>query len=301
MTKISECAQLLGAGVDQANDLLPIVDMSEAGILRNKYIKITQLLGLITDIVGLLDLKGSTDCSANPNYPAASKGDTYRVSVAGKIGGASGKVVEASDVYYALADNAGGTEAGVGTNWDVIQGNATSAGVGGVQDIPIMAAAMTGRTTSGAAAGSSETTTNKVMVATLDFDPGTDEFAQFMVPMPKSWNEGTVTAKFIWTASAGTVAQVARWGIQAVALSDDDALDTAFGTAQEVDDALLALGDVHHSAFTSAITIAGTPAERDLVVFQVFRNADHANDNLSGDAKLIGVVLQLTTNAADDS
>lgn len=126
MTKISDLTELLGPGVDQAADLLPIVDMSEAGAARNKKIKITQLLGLITDLVGLLDLKGSTDCSANPNYPAASKGDTYRVSVAGKIGGASGKVVEASDVYYALADNAGGTEVGVGTSWDVIQGNATA-------------------------------------------------------------------------------------------------------------------------------------------------------------------------------
>lgn len=72
-----------------------------------------------------LKFKGSTDCSANPNYPAALKGDSYRVSVAGKIGGASGKVVEVSDLYYALADNAGGTEAAVGTSWDVLQGNIT--------------------------------------------------------------------------------------------------------------------------------------------------------------------------------
>lgn len=70
-----------------------------------------------------LKLKGSTDCSANPNYPAALKGDSYRVSVAGKIGGASGVSVEVGDRYYALADNAGGTQASVGTSWDVLQGN----------------------------------------------------------------------------------------------------------------------------------------------------------------------------------
>lgn len=72
---------------------------------------------------GLLDFKGSTDCSANPNYPAASKGDFYLVSVAGKIGGASGTDVTAGDSYFALADNAGGTQAAVGTSWTVIQGN----------------------------------------------------------------------------------------------------------------------------------------------------------------------------------
>lgn len=74
-------------------------------------------------VTGLLDLKGSTDCSANPNYPSALKGDAYYVTVAGKIGGASGKTVEIGDVYVALADNAGGTEASVGTSWFVLNQN----------------------------------------------------------------------------------------------------------------------------------------------------------------------------------
>lgn len=78
---------------------------------------------LYAGLVGLLDFKGSQDCSANPNYPAASKGDFYLVSVAGKIGGASGVVVSAGDTYFATADNAGGTQASVGTSWTVIQGN----------------------------------------------------------------------------------------------------------------------------------------------------------------------------------
>lgn len=81
---------------------------------------------LYTGLTGLLDFKGSTDCSGNPNYPAASKGDFYLVSVAGKIGGAIGVSVEVGDSYFATADNAGGTQAGVGTSWTVIQGNITS-------------------------------------------------------------------------------------------------------------------------------------------------------------------------------
>ena len=74
-------------------------------------------------VAGLYDLKGNINCSANPNYPSASKGDVYVVSVAGKIGGASGKTVEAGDTVIATADNAGGTEASVGTSWVVSQGN----------------------------------------------------------------------------------------------------------------------------------------------------------------------------------
>jgi hypothetical protein len=78
-------------------------------------------------VTGLLDFKGSTDASANPNYPAASKGDAYVVSVAGKVGGASGKSVEVGDMYVATADNAGGTEASVGTSWTVLEHNLVGA------------------------------------------------------------------------------------------------------------------------------------------------------------------------------
>jgi len=74
-------------------------------------------------VTGLADLKGDTDCSANPNYPAASKGDLYYVTVAGKIGGASGKSVDVGDAFIAKADNAGGTEASVGTSWFVLEHN----------------------------------------------------------------------------------------------------------------------------------------------------------------------------------
>lgn len=81
-------------------------------------------------VVGLLDFKGSTDTSANPNYPAALKGDSYVVSVAGKIGGASGKSVEVGDMYVATADNAGGTEASVGTSWTVLEHNLVGALLG---------------------------------------------------------------------------------------------------------------------------------------------------------------------------
>lgn len=80
-----------------------------------------------SDVVGLLDLKGSTDCSSNPNYPSASKGDLYVVSVAGKIGGASGTTVSVGDAYFALADNAGGTQAAVGASWSVLEANIASA------------------------------------------------------------------------------------------------------------------------------------------------------------------------------
>jgi hypothetical protein len=76
-------------------------------------------------------LKGDLDCSTNPNYPSAVNGDTYIITVAGKVGGASGKAVEVGDMVIAKADNAGGTEGSVGSSWIVVQGNVafTAAGL----------------------------------------------------------------------------------------------------------------------------------------------------------------------------
>lgn len=76
---------------------------------------------ILAATAGALQILGSTDCSGNPNYPGSSHaGDCYIVSVAGKVGGASGKVVNVGDLYYCDADNAGGTEASVGTHWFIL-------------------------------------------------------------------------------------------------------------------------------------------------------------------------------------
>lgn len=75
--------------------------------------------------------KGNIDASTNPNYPAADAGHVYRISVAGKIGGASGAVVEAGDTIYCTVDGtASGTQAAVGANWDIIQNNIDGAVTG---------------------------------------------------------------------------------------------------------------------------------------------------------------------------
>lgn len=76
-----------------------------------------------TSVIGFLQLKGGIDCSANPNYPAASKGWSYVVTVAGKIGGASGIVVAVGDYIIASADNAGGTQGAVGASWFIVERN----------------------------------------------------------------------------------------------------------------------------------------------------------------------------------
>lgn len=169
----------------------------------------------------------------------------------------------------------------------------------GVHEIPIPASGLTPRSTNGAAPGSSETATNKVMVETLDFDPGTAEYAQVRVPMPKRWNEGTVKAQFYWTTTGSSGSAV--WAARAVAISDDDPMDAAFGSAQSVTDATTAANDLMISAQTGPITVGGSPASGDLVIFEFYRDATNVSDTLAADAKLVAVKLLITSDAGDDS
>jgi hypothetical protein len=171
---------------------------------------------------------------------------------------------------------------------------AASGGGGGSTNLWIAASQWIPRTTTGVGVNSTETTTNRQNFDELLFDAGTDEFAQALVVMPSNYNAGTVTGRFYWTASSGSGAVV--WGLQGLAYSDDDALDTATGTAQTVTDTLLAANDMMISGATSSVTIGGTPGANKAVQFQIYRDADAGGDTLAVDARLLGVEISYTSS-----
>ena len=83
---------------------------------------------ILTAVASLLKGKGGIDCSANPNYPASpTTYESYYVTVAGKIGGASGVSVEIGDLIVSSAINAGGTQAAVGASWFILEHNIVGA------------------------------------------------------------------------------------------------------------------------------------------------------------------------------
>lgn len=171
----------------------------------------------------------------------------------------------------------------------------------GKESIWVPAGAMNPRTTNGAARGSSEMATNKNMVVTLDFDSSTQEFAQFAIRMPKSWNEGTVTFIPVWSHAATTTNFGVVWGLDAVAVSDDDAMDVAFGTEQTSADTGGTTNDSYQGPESSAITIAGTPAAGDLVMYRIHRDPSDGSDTMAIDARLHGVLLLYTVDALSDT
>jgi len=145
------------------------------------------------------------------------------------------------------------------------------------------------------------TASNQPDISSLDFDATTAEYAQFWIRMPKSWDEGTITASFLWSHAATTTNFGVRWGIQAVAVSDGDSMAAAYGTAQEVTDTGGTTNTLYASAKTSAITVAGTPAAEDLVAFRVYRDPDNAGDTMAVDARLMGVNVFFTTTTTDET
>jgi len=171
----------------------------------------------------------------------------------------------------------------------------------GKETLWVSAVVMVSRTTAGPGSGTTEMTTNKIMFKTLDFDATTTEYAQFSIRMPKSWDGSTVTAAFTWSHASTTTNFGVVWAMVAVALSDDDAGDVPFGTAQEVADTGGTTNDIYVTSTTSAITIAGSPAAEDLVVFQVKRVPADGSDTMAIDARLHGVTVYYTTNASNDA
>lgn len=193
-----------------------------------------------------------------------------------------------------------------GSNWQLVAGQLATgksivADTNGKHALWFPAASMISRTTNGAASGTAEMSTNKNMVKTLDFDATTQEFAQFWVRMPKSWNESTVTFIPEWAHGSTVTNFGVVWALEAVAISNDDTLDAAFGTAQTSTDTGGTTNDNYSGPESSAITIGGTPAEGDLVNFQIKRVPSDGSDTLAVDAKLIGITLFITTNAGTDA
>lgn len=276
---------------------------SDAKVPTEKAVK--TYVDALLDAANAMQFKGTIDCSANPNYPAASAGHIYVVSVAGKIGGASGPDVEAGDWAICKTDStSSGNHATVGAQWGIVQFNiAGTVKLAGVEEWFIPASNFAPRTSNGCATlATLETTTNKVNLPYLAFDGTTQEFAQTIIPrMPKSWNEGTITAIPVWAHPSTTVNFGVVWGVSALALTDDDAADTAFGTAQTSTDTGGTTSDVYHGPATSAITVGNSPSEGDSVVLQVSRNPADGSDTMAVDAYFLGLLIRVTSNAANDA
>ena len=233
--------------------------------------------------------------------------------------GAAAATLTTSGAHDLVLDTNSGTNSGTITITDAANGDITIApnGTGvakavdagdntvaikiaGKETIWVPASAMYPNTTSGCADLAQTELSNGPELKSLDFDKSSDEFAQFAVAFPKSWNEGTVTFQAFFTANS-TDTGTTSWALQGVALADNGDLNTAFGTAVAPTAKAMSgtANDLAVTAESGAVTIAGSPSTDEYVFFQISR--DVAADDLDGDAKLLGVKLFFTTDAANDA
>ena len=236
-----------------------------------------------------------------------------------KIGtGAADATLTSSGAYNLVLDTNSGTNSGTITITDGANGNIVIApnGTGvaqavdggdntaaikiaGKETIWVPASAMYPNTTSGCADVAQVELSNGPEIKTLDFDKDSDEFAQFAVAFPKSWNEGTVTFQAYFTADSTNTGTVS-WALNGVAIADNDSINTAFGTAVAPTAKAHSgtANDLDVTAESGAVTIAGSPSTDEEVFFQIQR--DVSEDSLTADAKLLGIKLFFTTDAAND-
>ena len=181
----------------------------------------------------------------------------------------------------------------------VLKSGTAAVKVAGKESIWIPAVAMYANTTAGAEGGQVELS-NGPEIKTMDFDKDSDENAQFAVAFPKSWNEGTVTFQAFFTADSTNTGTVS-WDLAGVAIADNDSCNTAFGTAVAPTAKAHSgtANDLDVTAESGAVTIAGSPSTDEQVFFQVTR--DVSDDTLTADAKLLGIKLFFTTDAANDA
>jgi hypothetical protein len=232
--------------------------------------------------------------------------------------GAASATLTTSGAHDLVLDTNSGTNSGTITITDAANGDITIApnGTGeakavdaadatgaikiaGKETIWVPSSAMYGNTTNGAEAAQVELS-NGPELKVLDFDKDTDEFAQFAVAFPKSWNAGTVTFQAFFTATSTNTGTTA-WGLSGVALADSGDLNTAFGT-QVVATAKAHSGtsnDLDVANESGAVTIAGSPGANEYTFFQISR--DVSADDLTADARLLGIKLFYTTSAANDA
>lgn len=245
----------------------------------------------------------SRTTSTPPGSPSA--GDVYIVggSSAGDWAGNAGDITYYDQLWRFITPREGMTlwvedesqfATYDGSAWQALL---VSNGTSYTQSLWVPAAQMRPSVTSGCAAlAQTEISAGQPDIHTLDFDASNEEYAQFTVSLREGWNEGAITAAFYWSHAAAASNYDVVWALDAVAISTDDAVGTAFGTAQQVSDTGGTSDDLYITSQTAALTIAGSPAAGDLCFFRASRKAADGGDTLAADARLHGIKLFYTVN-----
>ena len=135
-------------------------------------------------------------------------------------------------------------------------------------------------------------------VLVLDFDAGTDEFAEFLMFLPAHYGASTgITFTILWSADTATSGDCI-WNVNIASLTGDtDNAGTApfVGVNAVTDTAPGTAGIIAYAAvtFTNGADMDNW-ATGEWAKVRVSRDADNGSDTMAGDAQLHGVTLTET-------
>jgi len=221
----------------------------------------------------------------------AAKGDTGGTGATGAVGatGAAGSAGATGPVgATGAAGDPGGATGATGP------AGATGAGVLGTTEHLFAPASMfIPATTSGAAGTTAESSSNKVMTDTYDYDSGaTAEITWCWFGLP-NWDGGTVKVKVLYKFTTISSGDDVEFEVGGRCYGDNEDLDQAIGTTQVITDVAAATGKTYLTGATPAITIAGTPGVGKAVALKIMRNTD-GTDDAAGDCQVLGVWIEYT-------
>lgn len=134
-----------------------------------------------------------------------------------------------------------------------------------------------------------------ITVASYSFDAAGTEGLQFIVPYVPAYGSGNLTVKLLWHPDTATTGDVV-WGASIAALTpetDTQDIETdAWATENTVTDS--ALGTTAQRLHTASVTVSNLDsiATGDYFALRVQRLGGNGSDTMSGDAQLVGVVVE---------
>jgi hypothetical protein len=139
-------------------------------------------------------------------------------------------------------------------------------------------------------------TTNRQVMTLLNFPEGSvaSTSAQWTVQMPDNYDGGPVYGTLYSTATS-TTGNV-RWCADAVSLANTDALDATWGSLYCWSSQNVPTANTMRVSTSTLITIGGTPAKNESVIFRLTRSSAGNEDDRPDFGRLIHLKIEYRTN-----
>jgi len=316
-------ATLTVSTTDHTHTESDITDLGVTAALKSDNLSVfaattsAQLAGVISDETGTGSLVfSSAPTLVNPALGTPASGSLLNCTDLSIVTGTTGTLPASrvsgtsGDFDISVSDDNFAYE-GQANAWGAVNQNIASGGKWqeagenispiGIHDITLDAPAFVASTANPPVTTGLQTTefpTNDVMVNYWEFtNVAQDQAIQASSKLPRNFNNVDMNAVIDWSPSGGTTGNVI-WKVSLLFHGDDDGLDSAaFGTLVEISDAFIAVDDLQQTAST-ALNVPGGLSDGDRFWIQIERNASDPLDTFDGDAKLLGVTLQITTDKA---